>query len=83
MQNAHTQDLVEGPFDPDAAVEELETTRSSAFDAVVKPVVGAMEASKISVIGKGLSARMGTPAAADVVAGDTKDSDRDVHTTTT
>lgn len=70
---------MEGPFDPDAAVEELEMTRSSAFDVVEKPVVGTMEASKISVIGKGLSSKMGTPAAVGVASG-TNDSDAGVNT---
>lgn len=46
---------MQGPFDPDAATQALETTRSSAFDAPVKPVVAPMEASKISKIGQGLA----------------------------
>lgn len=50
-----TKDLTDGPFDPDAVVEELEMTRSSAFDAAEKPVVSAIAASKIAVIGEGLS----------------------------
>lgn len=45
---------MDGPFDPDAVVEELEMTRSSAFDAAEKPVVSTMAASKIAMIGEGL-----------------------------
>lgn len=50
-----TKDLTEGPFDPDAASVEQETMRSGAFDAVERPVVSTMAASKISVISEGLS----------------------------
>lgn len=51
--------MVQGPFDPDAAAEEQETMRSSAFDASEKPVVGGkLEASKIAVIGEGLASKL-------------------------
>lgn len=53
------QGLAEGPFDPDAAAEEQEPTRSSAFDAPEKPVVGGkLKASTIAVIGEGLAAKL-------------------------
>lgn len=53
------KDLARGPFDPDAAAEEQETTRSSAFDASEKPAVGGKLApSKIAVIGEGLAAKL-------------------------
>lgn len=56
------QDLAQGPFDPDAAAEEQETTRSSAFDASEKPAVGGKLAlSKIAVIGDGLAAKLSPP----------------------
>lgn len=51
--------MAQGPFDPDAAAEERETMRSSAFDASEKPVVGGkLEPSKIAVIGEGLASKM-------------------------
>lgn len=59
LTHRNEQDLTEGPFDPDAAAEEQETMRSSAFDASEKPAVGGKLApSKIAVIGEGLSAKL-------------------------
>lgn len=52
-----TKNLTDGPFDPDAAFEEVEMTRSGAFDAAERPVVSPMAVSKINVIGEGLSKR--------------------------
>eukprot|EP00752_Nemacystus_decipiens_P016421 g14678.t1 len=53
------KDLVRGPFDPDAAAEEQETMRSSAFDASEKPAVGGkLPPSKIAIIGEGLAAKL-------------------------
>lgn len=50
---------MKGPFDPDAAAEEQETMRSSAFDASEKPAVGGKLApSKIAVIGEGLAKKL-------------------------
>ncbi|CAM9574677.1 unnamed protein product, partial [Choristocarpus tenellus] len=49
------EDCEEGPFDPDAAVEAQETIRSSAFDAMEKPVVSPMSMEKISLISDGLT----------------------------
>lgn len=59
LANDTEQDLAEGPFDPDAAAEEQEPTRSSAFDAPEKPTVGGkLKASAIAVIGDGLAAKL-------------------------
>ncbi|CAM9753477.1 unnamed protein product, partial [Ectocarpus sp. 4 AP-2014] len=71
--------IEKGPFDPDAAAEEQETMRSSAFDASEKPVVGGkLKASAIAVIGDGLGAKLKTgPAPLDII-GYTKDASADV-----
>ncbi|CAM9823867.1 unnamed protein product [Ectocarpus sp. 12 AP-2014] len=73
------KDIEKGPFDPDAAAEERETTRSSAFDASEKPVVGGkLKASAIAVIGDGLGAKLKTgPPPLDII-GDMKDGSADV-----
>lgn len=77
--NENGQDIEKGPFDPDAAAEEQETMRSSAFDASEKPVVGGkLKASAIAVIGDGLGAKLKTgPPQLDII-GDTKDGSADV-----